>query len=78
MNKRSRGASVAGSATVVTTDAVDPLVSVEIDPQVATLPAVVAVVSNQNVALCPPSPASNRERFRSAQMPSQVLASLDL
>ena len=75
MNKRSRGASVAGPAAVVTTDAVDRC-SVEIDSQVATLPAVVADASNQIVALCPPSPSSNRDRFRSAQMPSQVTCDL--
>jgi hypothetical protein len=75
MNKRVRGASVAGSAAVVASDAVDPI-AVDIDSKAATVPAVVAVVSNQNVALCPPSPSSNRERFRSAQMPSQVTCDL--
>lgn len=78
MSKRSRGTSIADSSAVVITDAVAPLVylSDEVVSQAATVPAVVAVVNNQNVALAPPSPASNRERFRASQMPSQVTCDL--
>jgi hypothetical protein len=72
MSKRSRGVSVAESAVVVTTDDV----SGELDSQAASPPAVVAVVYKDNVALCPPSPSSNRERFRASQMPSQVTCDL--
>ena len=72
MLKRSRAASDTASSAVVKTDAVAPH-----DPVgVATSPAEPAVVTNGNLAICPVSPASNRERFRASQMPSQVTCDL--
>ncbi len=76
MLKRSRAVSDAASSAVDKTGAVAPHVPDGVAIAVATSPAMPAVVTNQDLAICPASPASNRERFRASQMPSQVSCDL--
>jgi hypothetical protein len=78
MSKRSRTGTDTATAVITGIAADAPLSSgLESITNASSPPAdAVVVVRADNAGPCPPSPASNRERFRAAQMPSQVTCDL--